>query len=173
MFESASPGSPQDACPVRIIHKYCRVVQFSQGGNVGERRNIPIHAEKTVGYDESGLDGGSAGEQSFQMTHVSMVVHPKRGAAQSAAIDEARMTEAVGEYKPALTNKGGNHADIGQISSCKCKGGFRAFELCEGCFECFVWWESATYKARCSGSRSILPGSRYGSFHNGRMRRKA
>ena len=37
----------------------------AKGGNVGERRNIPIHAEKTVSHDERGFDGGPAGEQSF------------------------------------------------------------------------------------------------------------
>ena len=50
---------------MRIIHKHCRVVSFSQGGNVGQRRNISIHAEKTVSHDESGFGGGSTGEQSF------------------------------------------------------------------------------------------------------------
>ena len=75
------------------------------------------------------------------------------------------MTEAVGQDKPTLTNKGGDHADIGQISSRKRKGCFRAFELCEGCFECFVRWERATYKARCSGSRSVLPGGRNRGLH--------
>ena len=69
------------------------------------------------------------------MMHVSMVVHPKSGAAQSTAIDEACMTEAIGQDKPSFANKGGDHADIGQISCRKRKGCFRAFELREGCFE--------------------------------------
>jgi hypothetical protein len=112
MFESATPGSPHNSCPVRIIHKHCRLVLFSQGSNVGQRRDIPIHAEKTIRHNEGWPGWRSAVEQSFQMIHVPMVIHPKRGAAQSAAIDEASVTQSIRENQASLADKGWNDADI-------------------------------------------------------------
>ena len=57
------------------------------------------------------------------------------------------MTEAIGQDEASFANKGGNHADVSQITCGKRKRCFRAFESGEGCFEFRMGWEATAYEA--------------------------
>jgi hypothetical protein len=47
------------------------------------------------------------------MIHIPMAIHAKGGSAQPAAINEAGVTESIGQYQPPFSNQDRDDADVG------------------------------------------------------------
>jgi hypothetical protein len=128
-----------------IVHVEVGLICLGKSGQVTEGSKIAVHAEDPVGHDQRSAAETSFREQPGQVLHVVVPVNSHVGAAQTTAIDQAGMTEAVCKDQPAGADESGDGADVRKIARPQRECGFCALEPGKGFFEMLMRGQRAGY----------------------------
>ena len=98
VIDRAAPVLPEHAARVRVVHHH------DAAELLGERRTAPgsgaevaVHAEDAVGDEQLALRGRQLLQDRARRVDVLVRKHLDRGAAQAAAVDDARVVQLVGD----------------------------------------------------------------------------
>ena len=105
------------------------------GGDVRERRDVPVHAEDGFGDDEfTGVRTGG-GELGAQVFDIVVAESPEARARQPAAVEQAGVREAVGKDVASRVEQCRDNSGGGHHAAAEQAGGGIAFEPGDGLFE--------------------------------------
>ena len=100
----------------------------ASAASAGERAEIAVHAEDAVGDDELALPGGQVTQNRARRLDVLVRKHLDRGAAQPAAVDDARVIQLVGDDDVVFREDRLDGAGVRGKTALKDDGGFGALE---------------------------------------------
>jgi hypothetical protein len=130
------PAAPHDPFTVRIIDHEHQVVCFGNCIDLIQGGKITIHAENTVGDDQSPAVAALIGLDSlFQPGRVGMRVAYDTGARQARAVDDAGMVQFVRKDHIFFAYQGWNCRQIGRKARLKSDGCFNALKLRQPAFQ--------------------------------------
>jgi hypothetical protein len=98
---------------MRIIHHQQNIVFSGDFIEVGQRRNVTIHAEYSVGDNQTPPIFTGFCDFTAQVVHIVMSVTNDGCTAQTAAIDDAGVIQLVGENDIPFADQGRNRGEIG------------------------------------------------------------
>ena len=116
MGETAFPVGAEHAEAVGVVQHQPGVETLGQGEQLGQGRQIPVHAEHRVADDDLGA-GVAGGQQALQGGHVVVGVAVVPGSGKLHRVDERGVIEPVGEdgVVPAR-GQGGGDGQVGQVA---------------------------------------------------------
>jgi hypothetical protein len=141
--ESPSVGS-HDAKRVSLVDVEGGIVVPGEPEELGEGRDVGVHAEEGLGNEESSSSGWAvAAKEARGGVKVEVRVDSQLGPGQAAGIDDGGMDGAIGDEEVVRTGKGGDGTEIGLVARWEEEGGLGLDEVGEGSFELGMVWEIA------------------------------
>src|SRR5574344_695031 len=121
-----------------------------------EAQDVSVNAERGVAYDEPAARGSGVFRKfALQVRHVVVRIDDDPCAAQSAAVDDARVVERGAEDYVFLAAQGGPDSDVRLVARGVLHCGFRAFERREVRFERGVRRERACGEPGTARARAV------------------
>ncbi len=98
MLRDPAPELPSTPVPCESSTMTDRVVASGEGDDLGERRDVPFHAEHAVRDDQLAVAVLAAGERFLQLGHVRVLIDDlARRAGEAHRVDDRRVVQLVGE----------------------------------------------------------------------------
>ena len=165
-------GSPargaQDAGGVGVVHHQDGVVGACEFDQVGQGREVSVHAEEAVGDDQTPAETGFAGEQVAEVVDVAVAVDVGHRAGEPAGVNDAAVVEPVTEDGVLSADKGGDCAQVGHVAGGKDEGRPGAEETGEAGFKVAVGGHAARDEAGGGGAQAAgAEGGGGGVFEHG------
>src|SRR6266542_2881840 len=101
----AAPGGAEEARRVAVIHHHERVVSLRQPADLGERREVAVHGEDTVGGDQAVPGAPGLLEDALEVGDIAMLVAVALGSAEPDAVDDGGVVEGIGDDGIALAEE--------------------------------------------------------------------
>ena len=101
---------------MRIVYQYHRVVLRGDFANVGQRRDIAIHAENAIGDNQPSLKPRGFRQQRFQMRDIAMPINLLRRATEPASVYDTGVVERVAQNQRAFAGKHRDDTGIGGVT---------------------------------------------------------
>ena len=94
----AATGLADHPDPVRVVDDQRRLVLGGDRGQLGDRREVTLHAEYPVGDDQAALDGRRLTQRAAQVVRVGVLVDGLvRRARETHPVNDRRVVQAIGE----------------------------------------------------------------------------
>ena len=122
VIDRAAAVRPEDAARVRIVHHHDAAVLLGQGAQVGNGAEIAVHAEDAIRDQQRALAGRQALQDGSRRPDVLVREHLDGGAAETAAVDDARVIELVGDDDIVLREDRLNRSGVGGEAALKHDG---------------------------------------------------
>ncbi|MNX87941.1 hypothetical protein D3C86_1198950 [compost metagenome] len=129
MIDRAAALVPEDARRVGVIDHDDGLVLLGDLDDVRQRRDVPVHREDAVGDDQgAAVVALDLVEHPAQVRHVLVLEDGDLGAAQAAAVDDARVVELVGDDHVLLAEHRRDRPRVGREARLEDQGGFGVLE---------------------------------------------
>jgi hypothetical protein len=147
--------------------------RFTQGGVLGQRRLITLHAEERLGDDECVANGSVLFEQTCQCADIVMGKDDSLGVRKTNAIDQAGMVALVGKDDVAGFRERRQHSNIGEIPAREIERALCPLEPRECPLDTLEALVFAPEQAGTSAAASLEPDARNQVFLDARVLRQA
>ena len=128
VFHRPPTGRAHDAGPVRIVHDHRDAGLLRYLVELGKRSQVPVHAEHAVRDDQRGAGSPPALQEPRQLRMVPVAIHPQRGVAEAARVNQAGVAEPVGVDDGAVFRQCGDQAQVRLVSGREHQSGLDALE---------------------------------------------
>jgi hypothetical protein len=97
MGQRSAPTLSQDAKTMRVVHQEPGVVPLGEFDQSRQRRDIAVHAEYRVRYDESTACRGGGGQQVFKCLEIAVRITLEPRAGEQARIVQRSVIQPIGK----------------------------------------------------------------------------
>jgi hypothetical protein len=145
----------EDAQAVGVVHHEPGTVAVLELDDLGQRRNVALHREHTVDHDDLALVGRRGGELLGEIFHVVVAVLVAAPEAEAAAVDDARVVEAIEKGDVVALEQARQHTEIDLVAGGEGQHRFAAHELRQALLELYVDVERTVEEARSGTTRAV------------------
>ena len=154
----AAPLRPHKAGGVAVIHHHQRLVPVGQGADLGQLRQVAIHAEHAVGGDHDMPRAGGAGglQLGLQIRHVGIGIAVSFRLAEPDPVDDRGMVQRVRDHRVLGPQKRFENAAIGIETGGKQDRVVQAEKLCQPLFQRAVQVLGAADEAHAGHAEPVI-----------------
>jgi len=160
MLRSAAPQLTEYADTVGVIHHQPSAVALLDFDDFWKLRDVSLHRKDAVDDDELAFVVGDIGQLLLEICHVVVQVFVGLAEGQPAAVDQARVVEAVGQRDVRALQQARENAEIDLETRREREHVLASQKLCESFFEFEVDVERAVEQPRARAA-----GSEHGEGH--------
>jgi hypothetical protein len=136
---------------VGLVDRYAHAMAARELDDLGQRRDVAVHREDGVGDDQRAAPLGLA-HAPRQVLDVRVAVDEGLRACQSAAVDDRRVVELVGEDDLTAARQRRDHADVRQVARTEEQRRLRALEVGQALLQAPVHGHRARHQPRRPGA---------------------
>ena len=156
VIHRAAAVIPEHAARMRIVDHHDRAVLFGGSAQLRHRAEVAFHREDAVGDEQLALRRRQVPEDLAGGVHVLVWKHLDPCAAETAAVDDARVVQLVGNNDVFFRQHRGDGAGVGREPALKDDDGFDVLEGGEPALEFHVHLHRAGDRADGAGPDAVL-----------------
>ena len=154
--EARAAPAADHAQPVRVVRHQPGVMFVGERQQFGERRQIAVHGEHTVGDDQRVVVFGAMPLKQFaRMGDVVVAKRHHRAARQLRAGEQAGVRQLIRQHQPVAADQHRDDAGIGEIAGAEHHGGLRLLDAGEPRLQLRIQRVVAGDQARGAGAGAI------------------